>query len=83
MKDDLLVGICKSAHYYEDMKAIRLEIVFGGRDLKVEWPITKFRFADGMNRDDEMRKTAKLALGSEWLLTEDGKLVLKKGHGSL
>lgn len=66
MKDNLPVGTCTSAHYYEDSKAIRFTLKFGsGKEYGFEWPITMFRFPDGSDKDEEMRKTANLMPGKK------------------
>jgi len=74
MSDSFPVGICTSSHYYEDSKSIKFFLRFdNGREYGFEWPITMFRFAPEMDRDEEMRKTAKLMHGKKFSVKSEEK----------
>lgn len=66
MQDNIKVGTCTSAYYYENNKCIRFTLQFDdGRERGFEWPMSMFRFPSGSDRDAEMKKTAKLLLGKK------------------
>ena len=61
-----IIGNVVESFYYEDMKAIRAVLhTDSGKTIKIELPITLFKFQPEMDENEEMRKTALLMRGKK------------------
>ena len=75
-EDEVHTGKCTFSTYNYTEKVIKFVLRFeNGKEQGFDWPISMFTFAEDMDKDAEMKKTAELMRGKfiDVMIKKEGK----------